>query len=111
MEPDVNASQATKYGPSVVAETLRSLSDHAKVCHEKIDLLEAGQSLNRGEVLLEVGRLLDACQNLRDAILSEDSAASWSTRTELGTLVNRLDDAAAKRRVYLDLAGVLDGSF
>ncbi|WP_348262346.1 hypothetical protein P8935_21430 [Telmatobacter sp. DSM 110680] len=103
----MNASQATKYGPSVVAETLRSLSDHAKVCHEKIDLLEAGQGLNRGEVLFEVGRLLDACQNLRDAILSEDSAASWSTRTELGALVNRLDDAAAKRRIYLDLAGVL----
>jgi hypothetical protein len=107
MELDVNASQDTKYGPSVVAETLRSLSDHAKVCHEKIDLLEAGQSLNRGEVLFEVGKLLDACQNLRDAILSEDSAASWSTRTELSTLVSRLDDAAAKRRIYLDLAGVL----
>ena len=103
----MNASQATKYGPSVVAETLRSLSDHAKVCHEKIDLLEAGQSLNRGEVLFEVGRLLDACQNLRDAILSEDSVASWSTRSELSALVNRLDDAAAKRRIYLDLAGVL----
>ena len=36
----MNASQDTKYGPSVVAETLRSLSDHAKVCHEKIDLLK-----------------------------------------------------------------------
>lgn len=103
----MNVSQDTKLGPSVVAETLRSLSDHAKVCHEKIDLLEAGQSLNRGEVLFEVGRLLDACQNLRDAILSEDSAASWSTRSELSALVSRLDDAAAKRRVYLDLAGVL----
>ncbi len=103
----MNASQDTKSGPSVVTETLRSLSDHAKVCHEKIDLLEAGQSLNRGEVLFEVGKLLDACQNLRDAILSEDSAASWSTRSELSTLVSRLDDAAAKRRIYLDLAGVL----
>jgi hypothetical protein len=107
MEPDVNASQDTKFGPSVVAETLRSLSDQAKVCHEKIDLLEAGQGLNRGEVLSEVGKLLDACQNLRDAILSEDSAASWSTRSELSTLVSRLDDVAAKRRRYLDLAEVL----
>jgi hypothetical protein len=107
MEPVVNVSQDTKLGPSVVAETLRSLSDHAKICHEKIDLLEAGQSLNRGEVLYEVGRLLDACQNLRDAILSEDSAANWSTRSELSQLVSRLDDAAARRRVYLDLAGVL----
>jgi len=62
----VNASQDTKVGPSVVAETLRSLSEQAKVCHERIDLAEAGQSFNRADVLAEVGRLLDACQNLRD---------------------------------------------
>jgi hypothetical protein len=103
----VNASQDTKCGPSVVAETLRSLSDRAKVCHEKINLLEAGQSFNRSDVLAEVGKLLDACQNLRDAILSEDRGATWATRTELDALVSRLDDVAAKRRRYLDLAEVL----
>ncbi len=103
----MNASQDTKCGPSVVTETLRSLSDQAKICHEKIDLLEAGQALNRAEVLSEVSKLLDACQNLRDAILSEDGAASWSTKSELKSLVGRLDDAAVKRRRYLELAQVL----
>jgi hypothetical protein len=103
----VNASQDTKVGPSVVADTLRSLSEQAKVCHERIDLAEAGQSFNRADVLAEVGKLLDACQNLRDAILSEDSAASWTTKSELSTLIRRLDDVAAKRRRYLDLAQVL----
>lgn|GEM_PF-2192426 len=103
----MNASQDTKCGPSVVTETLRSLSDRARVCHEKIDLLEAGQGFNRAEVLSEVGKLLDACQNLRDAILSEDNRASWTTKGELSILVSRLDDAAAKRRRYLDLAQVL----
>jgi hypothetical protein len=103
----VNASQDTKCGPSVVAETLRSLSDQARVCHEKINLLEAGQSFNRADVLGEVGKLLDACQNLRDAILSEDNGATWTTKSELSTLVGRLDDVAAKRRRYLDLAEAL----
>jgi hypothetical protein len=103
----VNASQDTKVGPSVVAETLRSLSEQAKVCHEKIDLAEAGQSVNRADVLSDVARLLDACQNLRDAILSEDAGASWTTKSELSTLVGRLDDAAIRRRRYLDVAQVL----
>ncbi len=103
----MNASQDTKVGPSVVAETLRSLSEQAKSCHEKIDLAEAGQSFNRAEVLAEVGKLLDACQNLRDAILSEDGGASWTSKSELSALVRRLDDVAAKRRRYLDLAQVL----
>ncbi len=103
----MNASQETKCGPSVVTETLRSLSEQAKVCHDKIDLLEAGQSLNRADVLAEVGKLLDACQNLRDAILSEDGGASWTTKNELDTVVSRLDDAASKRRRYLDLAQLL----
>jgi hypothetical protein len=103
----VNASQETKVGPSVVTETLRGLSEQAKICREKIDLAEAGQSLNRADVLAEVSKLLDACQNLRDAILSEDGAAAWTSKNELSTLVRRLDDVAAKRRLYLDLAQVL----
>lgn len=103
----MNASEDTKCGATVVTETLRSLSDQAKVCHEKINLLEAGQGFNRAEVLAEVGKLLDACQNLRDAILSEDSGATWTSRSELSALVSRLDDVAAKRRRYLDLAEVL----
>jgi len=103
----VKTSEETKHGPSVVAETLKSLSEQAKLCHEKIDQLEAAQSLNRGEVLGEVGKLLDACQHLRDAILSEDNTASWKTKSELSALVSRLDDAAAKRRSYLELAQFL----
>ena len=103
----MKTSEETKHGPSVVAETLKSLSEQAKLCHEKIDQLEAAQSLNRGEVLGEVGKLLDACQHLRDAILSEENTASWKTKSELSALVSRLDDAAAKRRSYLELAQFL----
>jgi len=104
---NVKTSEETKYGPSVVAVTLKSLAEQAKLCHEKIDQLEAAQSLNRGEVIGEVGKLLDLCQNLRDAVLSEDNTASWKTKTELTALVSRLDDAAAKRRRYLELAQFL----
>jgi hypothetical protein len=103
----VNASEDTKCGPSVVAASLRSLTEQAKLCHQKIDLLEAGQNFNRAEILVEVGKLLDVCQNLRDAILSEDSTATWSTKAELGSLISRLEDTAAKRRRYLDLAQYL----
>ena len=103
----MKTSEETKLGPSVVAETLKSLAEQAKLCHEKIDQLEAAQSLNRGEVIAEVGKLLDLCQNLRDAILSEDNSASWKSKPELTTLVSRLDDVAAKRRRYLELAQFL----
>ena len=103
----MKTSEETKHGPSVVAETLKSLSEQAKLCREKIDQLEAAQSLNRGEVLSEVGKLIDACQHLRDAILSEDSTATWKDRSELSGLVSRLDHAAAKRRRYLELAQFL----
>jgi hypothetical protein len=103
----VNASEDTKLGPSVVAESLRTLTEQARICHQSIDLLEAGQSFNRTAVLDEVGKLIDACQNLREAILSEDSAASWNTKEELKGLVSRLEDTAAKRRRYLELAQVL----
>lgn len=103
----MKTSEETKYAPSVVAETLRSLSEQARVCHEKIDLIEAAQSVNRGEILAEVGKLLDACQNLRDAILSEDSTASWKSKSELNSLIVRLQDAAVRRRTYLELAQVL----
>ncbi|WP_109489074.1 hypothetical protein [Occallatibacter savannae] len=103
----MKTSEETKHGPSVVAETLKSLAGQAKLCHDKIDQLEAAQSINRGEIIAEVGKLLDLCQNLRDAILSEDSTAAWKTKSELTTLVSRLDDAAAKRRRYLELAQFL----
>ena len=103
----MNASEDTKIAPTVVAESLRTLTEQAKLCHQRIDLLEAAQSFNRAEILVEVGKLLDACQNLRDAILSEDSAATWSTKGELSGLVGRLEDTAAKRRRYLDLAQLL----
>ena len=103
----MKTSEETKYGPSVVTDTLQTLSTQAKHCHEMIDQLEAAQSVTRTEVLAEVGKLLDLCQNLRDAILSEDHAASWKSKSELSTLVARLDDAAARRRRYLDLAQFL----
>lgn len=94
---------------SVVSDTLQSLADQAKLWRERIDLLEAGQQLGRAELIADLGKLLDVCQNLRDAILSEDSAASWKTKEELHALVDRLDDVAAKRRRYLDLAQLLAG--
>ena len=103
----MKTSEETKHGPSVVAETLKSLAEQAQLCHEKIDQLEAAHSLNRGEVIAEVGKLLDLCQNLRDAILSEDNTANWKSKSVLTALVSRLDDAAAKRRRYLELAQFL----
>ena len=51
---DVNASEDTKCGPSVVTQSLQSLTELARVCRQKIDLLEAGQSFNRGEILMEI---------------------------------------------------------
>ena len=103
----MSASDDSKGGRSVVAETLQSLTDQARLCRNTIDLLEAGQHVNRTDATAALVRLLDASQNLRDAILSEDSAAGWSTSEELHELVGRLDDAAARRRRYLDLAEVL----
>lgn len=103
----MNASEDTKCGLSVVAVTLQSLTDHAKLCHETIGLLEAGQQFNRTEVIANIGKLLDACQNLRDAILSEDGGATWTTKQQLHALVQRLDDAAEKRARYLFLAQFL----
>ena len=92
---------------SIVTDTLQSLTEQAKAWRTKIDQLEAGQSLDRAEAVSSLNQLLDVGQNLRDAIFSEDSAANWRTKEELHTLVDRLDDAAAKRRRYLDLAQVL----
>lgn len=103
----MNAFEETKSRESIVSDTLRSLTNQAKLLHGKIDLIEAGQQVARADVTAELGKLLDICQNLRDAILSEDSAAAWSTKEELSAVVDRLDDAAAKRRRYLDLAQLL----
>jgi len=107
MEQAVRASLDTKGAPSVVTDTLRSLSAQARICHDKINLLEAAQSFSRSDVLSEVGKLLDACQNLRDAILSEDSSTNWTTTDELQAVVARLNESAGKRRRYLDLAQFL----
>ena len=103
----MNTSEDTKCGVSVVADTLRSLSEQARICHERIDQLEAGRPFIRAEVLAEVGKLIDVCQNLRDAILSEDGSAKWSTKDELQSVVHRLEETASKRRRYLDLAELL----
>jgi hypothetical protein len=103
----VGAFEETKCRRSIVSDTFQCLTDHAKRWREKIDLLEAGQRVDRDEAIADLAHLLDACQNLRDAILSEDSGANWKTTTELRTLVDRLDEVAAKRKRYLDLAQLL----
>jgi hypothetical protein len=92
---------------SVVSDTLQLLTDQAKQWREKIDQLEAGQHLDRNEALASLGQLLDVCQNLRYAILSEDCTANWKTKEELHEIVDRIDTASIKRRRYLDLAEFL----
>jgi len=103
----VGAFEETKCRRSIVSDTFQFLTDQAKHWHEKIDLLEAGQMLDREEALSDLQQLFDACQNLRGAILSEDSSAKWKTTSELRALVERLEEAAEKRSRYLDLAQVL----
>jgi hypothetical protein len=105
----VNAFENTtaKVGQSIVTDTLHSLTEQTRRWREKIDQLEAAQPLSRTELVADFNNLLDVCQNLRDAVLSEDSAASWKTKEELHSLVKRMDDAADKRRRYLDLAQYL----
>jgi len=103
----VGAFEENKCRRSIVSDTFQCLTDHARRWREKIDLLEAGQRVDRDEAIADLAHLLDACQNLRDAILSEDSGANWKTTTELRTLVDRLDEVAAKRKRYLDLAQLL----
>jgi hypothetical protein len=103
----VGAFEENKCRRSIVSDTFQCLTDHARRWREKIDLLEAGQRVDRDEAMADLAQLLDACQNLRDAILSEDSGANWKTTTELRSLVDRLDEVAAKRKRYLDLAQLL----
>jgi hypothetical protein len=103
----VGAFEETKCRRSIVSDTFQCLTDQAKRWREKIDLLEAGQRLDRDEAVADLGQLFDACQNLRDAILSEDSGATWKSTDELHSLVDRLDEVAAKRKRYLDLAQLL----
>jgi hypothetical protein len=106
-EQDVAAFEDIQCRRSVVSDTLQLLTDQANQWRSKIDLLEAGQHLDRGEALASLGQLLDVCQNLRYAVLSEDCTASWTTKEELHGIVDRIDDAAGKRRRYLDLAQAL----
>lgn len=100
----MSASPIIQNRRSIVTNTLQSLSEQARLWRIKIDQLEAGQKLDRVEALADLNHLLDVCQNLRDAILSEDATAKWQTKEELHTLVGRLDDAAVKRQKYLDVA-------
>ncbi len=103
----MGAFEETKCRRSIVSDTFDCLRDQAQRWREKIDLLEAGQRVDREEAIADLTQLLDTCQNLRDAILSEDSGASWKTTTELRALVDRLDEVAGKRKRYLDLAQLL----
>lgn len=100
----MKALEDTQERRSVVTHTLQSLSVEASQWRERIDQLEAGQPVDRAAAAAALTRLLDLSQNLRDAILSEDSSAEWSTRTELDALVARLDETASKRRKILELA-------
>ena len=103
----MGAFEETKCRRSIVSDTYECLRDQARRWREKIDLLEAGQRVDRDEAIADLTQLLDTCQNLRDAILSEDSGAAWKTTTELRSLVDRLDEVAGKRKRYLDLAQLL----
>jgi len=103
----VGAFEETKCRRSIVSDTYECLRDQARRWREKIDLLEAGQRVDRAEAIADLTQLLDTCQNLRDAILSEDSGANWKTTAELRGLVDRLDEVAGKRKRYLDLAQLL----
>lgn len=103
----MGAFEETKCRRSIVSDTFQCLTDQTKRWREKIDLLEAGQRVDRDEAVADLGQLFEACQNLRDAILSEDSSATWKTKAELQSLVDRLDEIAAKRKRYLDLAQLL----
>ena len=82
----MGAFEETKCRRSIVSDTFQCLTDQARRWREKIDLLEAGQRLDRDEAIADLGQLFDACQNLRDAILSEDSGATWTTTAELHSL-------------------------
>lgn len=103
----MGAFEDTKCRRSVVSDTYECLRDQSRRWREKIDLLEAGQPVDHIEAMTELTQLLDTCQNLRDAILSEDGGASWKTVSELNGLVERLDEVAGKRKRYLDLAQLL----
>jgi len=103
----VNAFKDSESRQSIVTDTLQSLAQQAKHWRDAIDRIEAGQEVNRAELLAGFGKFLEVSQNLRDAILSEDSAASWSDKDELHALVSRLDGVAAMRARYLDLAHAL----
>lgn len=103
----MKAIEDTQERRSVVTHTMQSLAAEASEWRDRIDLLEAGQAVDRGAAAAALTRLLDLSQNLRDAILSEDSAAMWRTKDELRTLVLRLDETAGKRRKILELAGRL----
>lgn len=103
----MNTYEESQDRRSIVSDTLQKLEQQAQVWRDKINLLEAGQKVDRSEAQSDLEKLLDLCQNLRDAIASEDGSASWTNKAELHTLVNRLDAAAAKRQRYLDLAQTL----
>ncbi len=103
----MGAFEETKCRRSIVSDTFESLAEQARRWREKIDRIEAGQRVDRDEANADLGQLLDACQNLRDAILSEDNGASWNSTAELRSLVDRLNNVAAKRTRYLDLAQLL----
>ncbi|MGB6973340.1 MAG: hypothetical protein WBD67_01525 [Terracidiphilus sp.] len=103
----MNAQNESNTRKSIVAETLRSLSHQANLWHDRIDLIEAGQPINRVGLMADFGGLLELCQDLRDAVLSEESGAKWTTKDELLALVDRLDGVAAMRSRYLELAHLL----
>lgn len=104
----MNAIEDTQDRRSIVSDTLQKLEEKARRLREKINLLEAGQQVDRSDVSTELTELLDLSQNLRDAISSEDSGAQWRSKEELHALVTRLDEVAVRRQRYLDLVQRLE---
>ncbi len=104
----MNAIEDTQDRRSIVSDTLQKLEEKARRLREKINLLEAGQQVDRSVAAAELTELLDLSQNLRDAISSEDSGAEWRSKEELQALVTRLDEVAVRRQRYLDLAQRLE---
>jgi len=104
----VNAIEDTQDRRSIVSDTLQKLEEKARQLREKINLLEAGQQVDRSLASAELTELLDLSQNLRDAISSEDSAAQWRSKEELHALVKRLDEVGVRRQRYLDLVQRLE---
>ena len=88
----MGAYEEIKCRRSIVSDTLQSLTEQVALWRQNLDRVEAGKKLDLADAIGQLTKLLDTCQNLRDAILSEDSAARWDTKEELHALFFELRD-------------------